>query len=49
MSLVLNELSIPTRPTPTEENEKLFDDLREKILVMFSLQKHEKKKLLVYY
>lgn len=44
MSLVLSELNIPLRPIPTAENELLFDQLREQILIWFNLQKHLKKK-----
>lgn len=44
MSLVLSELNIPVRPIPTAENEALYDQLREQILIWFNLQKHLKKK-----
>jgi hypothetical protein len=47
LNLFLSELNIPTKPIPTADNEKLYDLLREKILKMFSLQKHLKKKELV--
>mmetsp|Transcript_9062 Transcript_9062/g.7979 ORF Transcript_9062/g.7979 Transcript_9062/m.7979 type:complete len:106 (+) Transcript_9062:830-1147(+) len=44
LNLFLSELNIPPKPIPTDDNEKLFDQLREKVLKMFSLQKHLKKK-----
>lgn len=44
---MLQELNIPQKPIPTEENEKLFDKLRERILKMLSLQKHLKRKEMV--
>lgn len=44
LNLVLSELNIPARPIPTSENEMLYDQLREQILIWFNLQKHLKKK-----
>jgi len=44
LNLVLSELNIPSRPIPTAENETLYDQLREHILIWFNLQKHLKKK-----
>jgi hypothetical protein len=41
-------LNIPPKPIPTADNEKLYEALREKVLKMFSLQKHAKKKEMVY-
>ena len=35
--MVLGELLPTTRLIPVEENEKLYDILREKILIMFNL------------
>jgi len=44
LNLFLTELNVPTKPIPTAENEQLYDMLREKVLKMFGLQKHLKKK-----
>ena len=45
--MVLGELLTTTRLIPSEENERLYDNLREKILIMFNLQKTYKKKEIV--
>ncbi len=47
LNLFLTELNVPTKPIPTAENEQLYDMLREKVLKMFGLQKHLKKKEMV--
>lgn len=44
INYVLQELNIPPKIMSTEENEQLYDELRENILKMFSLQKFLKKK-----
>lgn len=44
LASVLGELNITSRPLPTAENEELYDQLREQILIWFTLQKHLKKK-----
>jgi DNA methyltransferase 1-associated protein 1 len=44
LNLFLTELNVPPKPIPTAENEQLYDMLREKVLKMFGLQKHLKKK-----
>lgn len=47
LSLVLQELTIPILPQKliaTEENEMLFDELRENILKMFCLQRYIRKR-----
>jgi hypothetical protein len=47
--MVIGELLPTTRLIPTDENEKLYDTLREKILMMFNLQKTLRKKEIVKY
>lgn len=44
VNMILTELAIPVKPMPTVEIEKLYDELRQNILAMFSLQKHLKKR-----
>lgn len=44
MNVVLTELNIPSKIMETEENEIMYDELRENILKMFSLKKHISKK-----
>jgi len=40
-------LNIPTKPIPTAENEILYDNLREQILIMLNLKKYLNKKTIV--
>ncbi|KAL4482206.1 hypothetical protein ABPG72_017987 [Tetrahymena utriculariae] len=47
LNLVLNELCIPSDFIATEENEQIFEDLREQIFNMFNLQKSLKKKEMI--
>ncbi|KRW99501.1 hypothetical protein PPERSA_07986 [Pseudocohnilembus persalinus] len=43
---LLQDLNVPTKILPTEENERLYDDLRENIFKIFSISKYlEKKKI----
>lgn len=44
MELILSELGIPERPMATHKINRLYDELRKKLLIMFNLQRHLKKK-----
>ena len=41
---VLQGMNIPEKITATEENVELYDKLRQKVLLMFSIQRYIRKK-----
>ena len=44
MSMVLRRINVPQHVMPTEQNEQLLEELKQKILVLIFLQKQVKQK-----
>jgi len=43
MSMVLRRINVPQHVMPTEQNEQLLEELKQKILVLIFLQKQVKQ------